>query len=115
MKLDLRKMTNHTFKYNIFFFIKNFGINNIKVKNISVLNGINPINCKPFLKQKKFLNLIKEFNTNFYGKSLKIKLSKIFRLFLRLSLYRGIRHHRQLPSRGQRTHTNAKTKRFFTF
>jgi small subunit ribosomal protein S13 len=28
-----------------------------------------------------------------------------------ISCYRGIRHRRGLPTRGQRTHTNARTRR----
>ena len=31
--------------------------------------------------------------------------------FIKISCYRGLRHHSRLPCRGQRTHTNAKTCR----
>jgi len=30
---------------------------------------------------------------------------------MEISSYRGLRHRRGLPSRGQRTHTNARTKK----
>lgn len=115
MKLNLRKTILRPIKYNIFYFSNTFGINKQKIKTLNKLYGINPNIIKFFLKQKKFLNITKEFNNNFYGKILKIKLSKLFKFFLKIKIYRGIRHQRQLPSRGQRTHTNAKTKRHFFF
>lgn len=50
--------------------------------------------------QKKFLtgnNLLNEVNTN-------------YALLIVIKSYRGFRHRNLLPSRGQRTHTNAKTR-----
>jgi small subunit ribosomal protein S13 len=39
------------------------------------------------------------------------KVSQDIRRLMDINCYRGIRHKKKLPVRGQRTHTNARTKR----
>ncbi|WP_339045575.1 30S ribosomal protein S13 [Candidatus Mesenet endosymbiont of Agriotes lineatus] len=43
--------------------------------------------------------------------NLKDKVSKDIRLLVSIGCYRGVRHRMHLPTRGQRTHSNAKTCR----
>ena len=38
-------------------------------------------------------------------------LTSIFKRFNDLGCYRGLRHRKRLPVRGQRTHTNARTRK----
>jgi small subunit ribosomal protein S13 len=53
-------------------------------------------------------------NENFYfGTELKQNLYKQKTRLVRISSYRGFRHKQGLPSRGQRTHTNANNARKF--
>jgi small subunit ribosomal protein S13 len=41
----------------------------------------------------------------------KLRKSQQIKNFLLISSYRGLRHKANMPVRGQRTHTNAKTRR----
>lgn len=53
-------------------------------------------------------------NENFYfGTELKQNLHRQKTRLVRISSYRGFRHKQGLPSRGQRTHTNANNARKF--
>lgn len=62
----------------------------------------------------------KSFNLKYNLKSLAIKLKKDFdfiikkeniNFLIKINHFRGLRHKLNLPVRGQRTHTNAKTNR----
>ena len=54
-------------------------------------------------------------NENFYfGTELKQILQKHKKRLVRISCYKGFRHKEGLPSRGQRTHTNANNARIFS-
>ena len=47
-----------------------------------------------------------------YGlKSLKVEVSVRIKRLTDLGCYRGLRHRKKLPVRGQRTHTNARTRK----
>lgn len=64
---------------------------------------------------KDKVKLISDFIDNNFmitGKLVRNKVIDIKRL-IKISSYRGFRHVQGLPSRGQRTHTNAKTSRKF--
>lgn len=61
-----------------------------------------------FILQKKVENLI---NTLIIDNQLKKKEFEFLRKLYNNSSYRGLRHKRNLPVRGQRTHTNARTQK----
>ena len=64
---------------------------------------------------KDKIKAITDFIDNSYligNKLTREKITNIKRL-IKISCYRGFRHVKGLPSRGQRTHTNAKTSRNF--
>jgi small subunit ribosomal protein S13 len=64
---------------------------------------------------KENIKNITDFIDNYYiigNKLNRDKLNNIKKL-IKISSYRGFRHVKGLPSRGQRTHTNAKTSRKF--
>ena len=57
--------------------------------------------------------IVKNFKINEYDKALKLQIQKNIKFLHKIKSYRGIRHSFKLPSRGQRTKTNAKTKKRF--
>ena len=56
--------------------------------------------CKPPKRQKNLIELLIDLRT---------KISLDIKRIVDLGCYRGIRHRRRLPVRGQRTKTNART------
>lgn len=100
-------------------FLKNFsgiyGVNSKKVKGLCQKFGLNPSNKDIKLKKKNNGFIVKNFKFEEYDKNLKLQIRKNIKFLSQIRVYRGIRHHLKLPSRGQRTKTNAKTKRRFSF
>ncbi|MGX7586250.1 ribosomal protein uS13 [Candidatus Vidania fulgoroideorum] len=79
---------------------KKLGIYNLKVK---------------FIDNIKIKILKDILNKNKIGFDLKNKVKRDIKILLDINCYRGVRHKKRLPVRGQRTRTNAKTskKKFF--
>ena len=104
---------------NKVYFLKNFcnsyGVNSKKIKSLSQKLGLNPYNKEFKLKKKTNFIISKSFKSSEYGKSLKLQIQKNIKFLNQIRVYRGVRHGLKLPSRGQRTKTNAKTKKRFTF
>lgn len=99
------------------YFLKSFssiyGVNSKKVKSLCQNFGLNPSNKD--IKLKKINNgfIVKNFKVDDYDKNLKLQIRKNIKFLNQIRTYRGIRHNSKLPSRGQRTKTNAKTKKRF--
>jgi ribosomal protein S13 len=91
-----------------------FGISTRKMYLFSQYLGSNPKNKR--FKLRKFQNSFvrKQFDLEFFSK-FKSLITKRLYFFWNIKLYRGIRHMLRLPARGQRTHTNGKTKKKFKF
>jgi ribosomal protein S13 len=91
-----------------------FGISIKKMYLLSQYLGANPKNFR--FKLRKFQNsFVKQhFDLEFFSK-FKASLTKRLYFFWNIKIYRGIRHMLRLPSRGQRTHTNSRTKKKFKF
>jgi len=82
---------------------KNLGfLKNIKIKDLST-EQINKL-----FKTTELLNLL-------LGSSLKKKKQLNLKKLISIKSYRGLRRTQGLPVRGQRTHTNSRTCRKFTF
>jgi|TARA_B110000977_G_scaffold200390_1_gene290743 small subunit ribosomal protein S13 len=82
-------------------------LNNIFEKKVGINNRIKP----GFLKTTHtsgFNKLLSKFIT---GQKLKNKVKDNISFLVKIKCYRGIRHKSKYPSRGQRTHTNAKTRK----
>lgn len=77
-------------------------LKNIKIKNLST-EQINKL-----LKIAEVLNIV-------LGSNLKKKKQLSLKKLVSIKSYRGLRKTKGLPIRGQRTHTNARTCRKFTF
>ena len=63
------------------------------------------------LVEQQIVQLRNELQTYVLEGDLRRQVSQNIRRLSEIGSYRGSRHKRKLPSRGQRTHTNARTKR----
>ena len=89
-----------------------FGIGRSKAKKI-----LNNLNIEESMKTKDLTEdevvKIREYIDNNYKVEgdLKREVSQNIKRLIEVNSYRGIRHKRGLPVRGQRTHTNARTRK----
>lgn len=104
---------NLSTKKNIIYSLKNiFGINLFNSKNICKNIGINPLTRIDLLTETQIKKLIKYIDINLIiEQDLKKKNSNKKKKLLDIKTYKGLRNYFGLPSNGQRTHTNAKTKK----
>ncbi len=63
------------------------------------------------LSEQHIVSIRNELQNYVLEGDLRRKVSQNIRRLSEIGSYRGGRHKRKLPSRGQRTHTNARTKR----
>lgn len=89
-----------------------YGIGKYRSSIICLKNCINKHKPIDTLSLRE-LNLIRSFIDIFYyvEGDLRVQLSLNIKKLLDIKCYRGIRHKTRLPVRGQRTHTNAKTRK----
>lgn len=87
-----------------------FGFGFKKEQNIKRKIGCNLNKNDLKLNRLKQISL-KKSNLKSLGSILKNKQLSIISFEKRLKTYRGLRNKNKLPCRGQRTHTNAKTKK----
>ena len=76
------------------------------------------LNCRIRISKfrKKHVKAIKSAcRFFFYGGLLKIHTRESLVYMIRIKSYRGNRHQSNYPSRGQRTHTNGKTRKKFSY
>ncbi len=107
--------TNHTKDKNVYVLLKN-------------IYGLGHSSCIKILKQFKIPNFIKTSSLNLKTKqnlkrhielnyktneNIKKETEKNIRILKRIGCYKGLRHRRNLPTRGQRTKTNAHTCKYF--
>lgn len=104
---------NNNKMYSLKNFSSIYGVNSIKVKALCQKFGLNPSNKDIKFKKKNNGFVIKNFPVETYDKNLKLQIRKNIKFLNQIRTYRGIRHHLKLPTRGQRTKTNAKTKKRF--
>lgn len=89
-----------------------FGIGRSNAKKI-----LNNLNIEESMKTKDLTEdevvKIREYIDNNYKVEgdLKREISQNIKRLIEVNSYRGIRHKRGLPVRGQRTHTNARTRK----
>ena len=85
---------------------KNY-LNNILQKKLGINNRIIPKFLKTnYISQSNLL-----FEKFYAGKELKKKIQNDIAFLIKIKCYKGIRHKLHYPVRGQRTHTNAKTRK----
>lgn len=89
-----------------------FGIGPTRSRQILAATGVNPDTRVQDLTEAE-VQMMREFITGSFvveGDLRRTVLSNIKRL-QEIGSYRGLRHRRMLPVRGQRTRTNARTRR----
>jgi small subunit ribosomal protein S13 len=88
-----------------------YGIGSTRARNICESTGINPETKVRDLSEAE-LDKIRHAVTNFTIEGdLRREISMNIKRLMDLGSYRGIRHRRGLPLRGQRTKTNARTRK----
>jgi small subunit ribosomal protein S13 len=98
---------------SLYTFSQSFGVDSLKVKKLAINLGSNIANKNLKLKKLNTYTIKNFFNINHYTKFLKLQIKKNLKFIIELKITRGVRHRLGLPTRGQRTKTNAKTKKRF--
>jgi small subunit ribosomal protein S13 len=87
-----------------------FGVGRASSRQILATTGVNPDARARDLTDADTAKLRNEIEKNFKVEgSLRTEISTSIKRLMDIGTYRGLRHRRRLPVRGQRTHTNART------
>ncbi len=85
---------------------KSFSLKICKSTNVDVTKRVNQLNEDQIIKIREFID------SNFTVEGdLRRDVSGNIKRLTDLGCYRGLRHRNKLPVRGQRTHTNARTRK----
>ena len=89
-----------------------FGIGLTTSQKILRETGINPDTRVRDLTEEEVVRLREYIDRNFKVEGdLRREVSQNIKRLMEIGCYRGLRHRRGLPVRGQRTHTNARTRK----
>lgn len=88
-----------------------FGIGNTKAKSICEAVGIEPTHKIKDLSEAQLDAVRNEVGNHPVEGDLRREVSMNIKRLMDLGCYRGLRHRRSLPVRGQRTKTNARTRK----
>ena len=89
-----------------------FGIGRTSAQKICEITGIDPYRRMNDLEQEEINQLRKTIENDFKIEGrLRTEISLNIKRLKDIGCYRGIRHRRSLPVRGQRTRTNARTRK----
>lgn len=89
-----------------------FGIGNVKAKEIVSKLGIDEKKRVNELSDQDILKIREAIDADYLVEGdLRRETSMNIKRLMDLGCYRGLRHRKGLPVRGQRTHTNARTRK----
>ena len=89
-----------------------YGIGKSNYKMICNIAGVSEDKKVKDLTESEILDLQKAINDNLVVEGdLRREVSTNIRRLMEINCYRGVRHKRGLPVRGQRTRTNARTRK----
>jgi len=88
-----------------------YGIGRTRAQNICAATGIDPSTKFRDLSEEQLESLRTEIGNISVEGDLRREVSMNIKRLMDLGCYRGIRHRRGLPLRGQRTKTNARTRK----
>jgi small subunit ribosomal protein S13 len=89
-----------------------FGIGRPTARKILEAAGVNPDERVNRLSDEDVNKLRRIIDANYRVEGvLRGEIARNIKRLMDISSYRGLRHRRGLPVRGQRTHTNARTKK----
>ena len=91
--------------------LSNYGIGKKLATNLFKNSGLNIRNNPKSVKTKQLNDIDKKLKSFQLGKKLKDNTKEIINFLTKIKTYKGVRHKLKYPVRGQRTHTNAKTKK----
>lgn len=94
------------------YFLRKYGINFNILFNLYLKYGLNNRLNNSLKFKKKHLSLFNnQVKKKITGKNLKLQIRKNIDFYKKLKNIKGLRHKLNYPVRGQRTHTNAKTRK----
>ena len=89
-----------------------YGVGHTRAQRILEATGINPDLRTHELSDEDASLLRREIELNHKVEgALRTEVSMNIKRLMDIGCYRGLRHRRGLPARGQRTHTNARTRK----
>ena len=88
-----------------------YGIGRTRARGICVDAGISPNVLVKDLTEEELDNIRSQVTRYAIEGDLRREVSMNIKRLMDLGAYRGIRHRRGLPVRGQRSHTNARTRK----
>ncbi len=89
-----------------------YGIGLTSAKKICAETGVNPDTRVRDLTEEETIKLRDYIDSNFTVEGdLRRETSQNIKRLMEIGCYRGLRHRKGLPVRGQRTHTNARTRK----
>ena len=89
-----------------------FGIGLSSAQRILKATKVNPDTRVRDLSEEEVVRLREYIDKNFKVEGdLRREMSQDIKRLMEIGSYRGLRHRRGLPVRGQRTHTNARTRK----
>lgn len=89
-----------------------FGIGRSRARNIIVKTGINPVTRVRALTEDEVAKLRDQIEKHEKVEGdLRREITQNIKRLIEINCYRGVRHRRGLPVRGQRTKTNARTRK----
>jgi small subunit ribosomal protein S13 len=89
-----------------------FGIGRTTAREICVKSDIDPASKTDILSEGEVVRLREVIESDYKVEGdLRREVSQNIKMLMDIGCYRGLRHRRGLPVRGQRTHTNARTRK----
>lgn len=89
-----------------------YGIGRTTAMKILDATGVDWTKSTDDLSAEETNNIRKEIETNYKVEGdLRREVTANIKRLMDIGCYRGLRHRRGLPARGQRTHTNARTRK----
>ncbi len=89
-----------------------YGVGRTRAQEIVSGTGIEPSKRTDNLSEDEIKKLREFIDTHFKVEGdLRREVSMNIKRLMDLNTYRGLRHRKGLPARGQRTHTNARTRK----
>jgi small subunit ribosomal protein S13 len=89
-----------------------FGIGRTRAREIIAGTGIDQNKRTDMLSEEDIASLREHIDANYKVEGdLRREMSMDVKRLMDLNCYRGLRHRKSLPVRGQRTHTNARTRK----
>ena len=88
-----------------------YGLGKTRAQKICQASGVDPQAKTSSLSEEMLETLRSEVSKNTTEGDLRREVSMNIKRLMDLGCYRGLRHRRSLPVRGQRTKTNARTRK----